>query len=258
MSEIFTQDLVKWLDENLKPHLYQDYAPNGLQVQGRPVIKKVITGVTASLALLETAIEYQADAVIVHHGWFWKNEDVRILGTKYQRIALAIKHDLNIIGYHLPLDAHPEWGNNRQLAKVLDLQPFYEENQPLTCGRGGLVWLGSVLTGEITLEDLGVLISQRLEREPLLIGDTHKMIKKVAWCTGGAQGMFQDAIDAGVDAFITGEASEPVYHMARESGVAFIAAGHHATERYGIQALGNALVDRFGIASSFVDIPNPV
>ncbi len=258
MSEIFTQDLVKWLDENLKPHLYQDYAPNGLQVQGRPVIKKVITGVTASQALLEKAIEHQADAVIVHHGWFWKNEDVRILGAKYQRIALAIKHELNIIGYHLPLDAHPEWGNNRQLAKVLDLQPFYEEEQPLTCGRDGLVWLGSVVTGETTLADLGVLISQRLERQPLLIGDTDKLIKKVAWCTGGAQGMFQDAIDAGADAFITGEASEPVYHMARESGVAFIAAGHHATERYGIQALGNALVDRFGITSTFIEIPNPV
>ncbi|WKU19403.1 Nif3-like dinuclear metal center hexameric protein [Advenella alkanexedens] len=258
MSEIFTQDLVKWLDENLKPHLYQDYAPNGLQVQGRSVIKKVITGVTASQALLEKAIEYQADAVIVHHGWFWKNEDVRILGAKYQRIALAIKHDLNIIGYHLPLDAHPEWGNNRQLAKVLDLQPFYEDDQPQTCGRNGLVWQGSVVTGETTLADLGVLISQRLEREPLLIGDTDKVIRKVAWCTGGGQGMFQDAIDAGVDVFITGEASEPVYHMARESGVAFIAAGHHATERYGIQALGNALVDRFGIAATFVDIPNPV
>lgn len=258
MSEIFTQDLVKWLDENLKPHLYQDYAPNGLQVQGRSVIKKVITGVTASQALLEKAIEYQADAVIVHHGWFWKNEDVRILGAKYQRIALAIKHDLNIIGYHLPLDAHPEWGNNRQLANVLDLQPFYEDDQPQTCGRSGLVWQGSVVTGETTLADLGVLISQRLEREPLLIGDTDKVIRKVAWCTGGGQGMFQDAIDAGVDVFITGEASEPVYHMARESGVAFIAAGHHATERYGIQALGNALVDRFGIASTFVEIPNPV
>ena len=188
MSEIFTQDLVKWLDENLKPHLYQDYAPNGLQVQGRSVIKKVITGVTASQALLEKAIEYQADAVIVHHGWFWKNEDVRILGAKYQRIALAIKHDLNIIGYHLPLDAHPEWGNNRQLAKVLDLQPFYEDDQPQTCGRNGLVWQGSVVTGETTLADLGVLISQRLERKPLLFGDTEMVIRKVAWCTGGGPG----------------------------------------------------------------------
>ncbi|NLY63808.1 MAG: Nif3-like dinuclear metal center hexameric protein [Alcaligenaceae bacterium] len=259
MSEIFTQDLVKWLDENLKPHLYQDYAPNGLQVQGKSLIKKVILGVTASQALLEKAIEHRADAVIVHHGWFWKNEDVRIVGTKYQRLALAIRHEINVIGYHLPLDAHPEWGNNAQLAKVLDLQPFYDEQGlPQTCGKGGLVWTGSVASGELTLTELGVLISQRLEREPLLIGDKNKKIKKVAWCTGGAQGWFQDAIEAGADAYITGEASEQVFHLAQETGAAFISAGHHATERYGIQALGNALIDRFGIEALFVDIPNPV
>ena len=261
MNKILVQDLLSWLDLQLKPALFQDYAPNGLQVQGKPEINKVITGVTASARLLEIAAEKGADAVLVHHGWFWKGESPCIVGSKHQRVALAIRHGLNVIGYHLPLDAHPLWGNNAQLARVLGLVPDRDPaggDAPVTFGRGGLIWSGRLPAGVDTLGQLGQRIAQELGRAPLLIGNTEQLRQRIAWCTGGAQGMFEEAIAQGVDIYLTGEASEQVYHQAMESGVAYIAAGHHATERYGVQALGQAVAAQFGVEVEYVELPNPV
>ena len=259
MNHVSRQELSNWLDHELQIYRFKDYAPNGLQLQGKPYINKIVMGVTASKELLEKAAATQADEVIVHHGWFWKNEDVRIIGMKYERIALAIKHQLNVFGYHLPLDAHPQWGNNAQLAKVLGLRPNYIDGTPETTGQDDLVWLGAPPEGVETLAQLTEVIAKRLQREPLFIGNPDTPIQRIAWCTGGAQSYFDAAILAGAQAFITGEASEPVFHMAQESGVAYYAAGHHATERYGVQALGLALQAEFpSIEVEFIDIPNPI
>ena len=261
MNKIFVQDLLGWLDQQLKPALFQDYAPNGLQVQGKPEIKKVITGVTASAQLLQIAADKGADAVLVHHGWFWKGENPCVVGSKFRRMELAIRHGLNVIGYHLPLDAHPEWGNNAQLARVLGLVPDRADDgsgQPVVFGRGGLIWSGTLPPGMQTLGELGTQIETTLGRRPLLIGNSERPLQRIAWCTGGAQGMFEEAIARGVDVYLTGEASEQVYHQAVESGVAYIGAGHHATERYGVQALGQAVAAHFGLDVEFVDLPNPV
>ncbi|ETF03077.1 metal-binding protein [Advenella kashmirensis W13003] len=261
MNKILVQDLLSWLDLQLKPALFQDYAPNGLQLQGKPEIKKVITGVTASARLLEIAAERDADAVLVHHGWFWKGENPCIVGSKFERVALAIRHGLNVIGYHLPLDAHPQWGNNAQLARVLGLVPDRVDDGsglPSVFGRGGLIWSGQLPPQVQTLSDLGHTIEAVMGRKPLLIGNTDRPLRRIAWCTGGAQGMFEEAIDRGVDVYLTGEASEQVYHQAVESGVAYVGAGHHATERYGVQALGEAIAQQFGVNVEFVDIDNPV
>lgn len=259
MNKITVKELISWLDGQLQPHLFQDYAPNGLQVQGKPEIKKVVFGVTASLALVEQAIEKQADAIIVHHGWFWKNEDTRITNAKYQRLAKLIKHDINLIAYHLPLDAHPQWGNNAMLAHVLGLRVNYVDNKPQTFGRDDLIWLGQPSQGVITAEQFAESIQDSLGRTPLFIGDPSQKVQTVAWCTGGAQGMFEEAVLAGADAYITGEASEPVFHLAQEYGVAYYGAGHHATERYGVQGLMTVMQKQFaGLELEYVDIENPI
>ena len=259
MNQVSRQELSNWLDHALQIYRFKDYAPNGLQLQGKPYINKIVMGVTASKELLEKAAAAQADTVIVHHGWFWKNEDARIIGMKYERIALAIKHQLNVFGYHLPLDAHPEWGNNAQLAKVLGLRPNYIDDVPETTGLDDLVWMGSPPDGVETLGQLEQIIAQRLDRAPLFIGNPEERIQRIAWCTGGAQNYFEGAILAGAQAFITGEASEPVFHMAKECGVAYFGAGHHATERYGVQALGAAIQAEFpSIEVEFIDISNPI
>lgn len=264
MPGIATADLVAWLADQLQVARFRDYCPNGLQVEGRREIRRIVTGVTASEALLRAAIERDADAVLAHHGWFWKNEDPRVVGIRRTRLALALANDLNVLGYHLPLDAHPQWGNNAQLARVLGLAPQWRVTEsadppglPLTTGPDGLIWLGTA-PGIATVGELVRRVAQRLEREPLLVGDPDQPVGRVAWCTGGAQGMLQDAVDAGATVYITGEASEPTTHLARESGTAFIGAGHHATERYGVQALGQAIARRFGVAVEFIDIDNPV
>lgn len=258
MKSIDTRELAAWLDQTLQPGRFRDYSPNGLQVEGKASIGHIIAGVTASEALLRTAIARGADAVLVHHGWFWKNEDPRVRGPRRTRLALALGHELNLFAYHLPLDAHPQLGNNAQLARVLDLAPERDDaGQARTCGPDNLVWLGRA-PGAETLGQLAARVAERLGRAPQVIGDAQRPIGRVAWCTGAAQGMLADAVEAGVDAYITGEISEPTVHLARETGVAFVAAGHHATERYGVQALGQAIADHFGIAVDFVDIDNPV
>ncbi|NHC60126.1 Nif3-like dinuclear metal center hexameric protein [Paenalcaligenes suwonensis] len=258
MSHITRTELEQWLTATLQPHRFSDYCPNGIQVEGRDTIRHIVTGVTASQALLDAAIERGADTVLVHHGWFWKNEDARIRGIKKQRLLTTLQHDLNLFAYHLPLDAHPTLGNNAQLAQVLGLQADVdEEGEPLTCGPGGLIWLGKTIEPH-TLESLGALFYKQLQRQPLIVGSPQQRVQKVAWCTGGAQGYMQAALDAGADVYITGEASEPNFHLAHETGSAFIAAGHHATERYGVKALGEAIASRFGIRVDFLDMDNPI
>ncbi|GGX19868.1 GTP cyclohydrolase 1 type 2 [Pigmentiphaga litoralis] len=256
-GSVRTEDLVSWLAAELQSDRFRDYCPNGLQVEGRPVIRHIIAGVTASEAIIRHAISVGADTLLVHHGWFWKNEDPRVRGIRRTRLALALGHDLNLLAYHLPLDAHPVLGNNAQLARVLGITPNRVDGKPEQTGSDGLIWIGQA-EGIRTVGALGDRIAQRLQRPPLVVGDPNQPVSRIAWCTGAAQGMLQDAIDAGADAYITGEVSEPTVHLARESRVGFVAAGHHATERYGVQALGEAIAARFGVRVDFVDINNPV
>ncbi|MBU0602351.1 MAG: Nif3-like dinuclear metal center hexameric protein [Gammaproteobacteria bacterium] len=242
--------LQRHLDELLDAPRFKDYCPNGLQVEGAPDISRIVCGVTASLALIDAAIERGAQALLVHHGWFWRGEDARVLGMKRARMARLLAHDINLLAYHLPLDAHPDLGNNAQLGRVLGLRPCS------TTGDQGLIWLGEPGT-PTTAAQFGAHAGTKLGRTPLLVGDGQRVVRRIAWCTGGAQGYFEQAIDAGADLYISGEISEQTTHVARESGVPYIAAGHHATERYGVQALGAHLAQTFGLDTVFVDIDNP-
>lgn len=246
------QTLLEWCSNTLQVAQFKDYAPNGLQVEGRSDIHKIVASVTASRAAIEYAAEQGADLLLVHHGMFWKSEPAEIIGWKKQRIASLLRHDINLVGYHLPLDAHPSLGNNAQLAKIMQWQP------EKTFGEQNLLNIGMLPENQRTLTDLVTALSHNLGRKPIVAGNVSGSLKKVAWCTGGAQGYFQAAIDEGADVYITGEISEAQYHLANETGVAFISAGHHATERYGVQALGQALADEFGIAYQFFDEHNPV
>lgn len=258
MNAVSTTDLVQWLDATLQAPRFRDYCPNGLQVEGKPEIRRIITGVTASQALLDAAIARNADAILVHHGWFWKNESPRVSGPKRRRLAMTLAHDLNVLGYHLPLDAHPELGNNAQLARVLGIAPDRDaDGQPLTFGPDSLAWIGQCAPGT-TLSDFTDQVCKALHRTPLVVGNMQREIRRIAWCTGGAQGFMEAAVDAGADVYLTGEASEQNFHLANETGVAFIAAGHHATERYGVQALGQAIAQAFGIQVEFLDLDNPI
>ncbi|HKO87216.1 MAG TPA: Nif3-like dinuclear metal center hexameric protein [Burkholderiales bacterium] len=244
-------ELALYLEQLLNISQVRDYCPNGLQVEGRAEIERVITGVTASAALIEAASRDKADAILVHHGYFWKGEDQRLVGARKRRIEALLNAGLNLFAYHLPLDLHPQLGNNAQLAARLDL---IEEGR---IGDQNLVCHGRMAEPS-TLAQFGERITARLGRAPLMIGEPAAPIRRLAWCTGGAQSYFDTALAAGVDAYLTGEISEQHVHLARESGVAFIAAGHHATERYGVQALGAHLVERFGLHHRFIDIDNPV
>lgn len=258
MKSLSRHTLEHWLDQTLQPQLFADYCPNGLQVEGTDTVSHIVTGVTASQALLEAAIERGADTVLVHHGWFWKNEDARIRGIKRQRLALTLQHNINVFGYHLPLDAHTRLGNNAQLARVLGLEPALNpDGQPRTCGPNQLIWLGHPSQPH-TLESFSAQVSNALGRTPLVVGNPQQTLHTVAWCTGGAQGYMQAALEAGADLYITGEASEPNYHLAHETQSGFMAAGHHATERYGVKALGEAIAQEFGVRVEFIDLDNPI
>ena len=240
----------KHIADTLDINRFRDYCPNGLQVQGREQVRHIVSGVTASLALLEAAVDAGADMVLVHHGYFWRGEDPRVIGTRHRRLKLLLDHDINLFGYHLPLDAHPELGNNAQLAKRLG---FAADGR---FGEQDLVWLGT--TSVCTVGELASIVGQALGRQPMLIGDPAQTIKRVAWCTGAAQNAMEQAISAGASVYLSGEISEQTVHLARETGVAYLACGHHATERYGVQALGEFLSQTFGIRHTFIDIDNPV
>ncbi len=244
-------ELASYLEALLDVRRFRDYCPNGLQVEGSESIGRIVCGVTATVALIRAAVERRANALVVHHGYFWRGEDPRIVGTRRQRLALLLRNDLNLFAFHLPLDVHPELGNNAQLALRMgwrvggrtgddELVCYDDLEQPLDAGT------------------LSASLQARLGRVPMLVGDLQRPIRRLAWCTGAAQDLLQQAIDVDADAFVSGEISERTTHLAREAGVVYAAAGHHATERYGVQALGARIAGRFGVHAEFVDDPNPV
>ena len=251
------EQLLQGLDALLQPARFKDYGPNGLQVEGRARIEKIVSGVTASRALIEAAIDARADAIFVHHGLFWRGQDGcnigPVVGWMKRRLALLLAHDINLFAYHLPLDAHPELGNNAQLGLQLGLQAsarFGEQDLGFLGGRadGGAFVNAAELAGHL---------EKVLNRPVVQVGRSQAAIKNIAWCSGGAQGYFEAAIAAGADAFITGEISEPQAHYAREMDVAFMACGHHASERYGAPAVAAHMAAQLGLAHQFIDIDNP-
>jgi dinuclear metal center YbgI/SA1388 family protein len=254
MSHTVTrQALLNACTELLQPARFKDYGPNGLQVEGAETIRHIVSGVTASRALIEAAIDAKADAIFVHHGLFWRGQDGTVTGWMKQRLQLLLAHNINLLAYHLPLDAHPELGNNAQLGKRLGLQVQG------TFGEQDLGLWGARADGQVfaNAQALASVVSTALQREPVAVQTPAREIRKVAWCTGGAQSYFEAAIAAGVDAFITGEISEPQAHLARETGVAFLACGHHATERYGSPAVAAHVAKQLGITHQFIEIDNP-
>ncbi len=243
------KDIESHLSALLAVDRFKDYGPNGLQVEGRAEVRRIVSGVTASLALIEAAVADGADAILVHHGLFWRGQSGCITGWMRQRLAPLLAHGISLLAYHLPLDAHAELGNNAQLGRRLGLAAD---------ARFGDQDLGFI--GPAAAHSAGALAAQVqavLGRAPVLLPGDGRPLRRVAWCSGGAQGFFEDAIAAGADAFLTGELSEPQAHIARETGVAFLACGHHATERYGAPAVGAHLAQQFGLAHRFIEIENP-
>ena len=246
-------DLLSAFDTLLQPERFKDFGPNGLQVEGKPEVQKIVSGVTASLALIEAAIAANADALFVHHGLFWRGQSGTVTGWMKQRLALLLQHDINLYAYHLPLDAHPELGNNAQLGLQLGLTAtsrFGDQNLGFLGARGD----GGSFTDASNLAEH---VKNALNRPVAHIYCSQTAIKNIAWCTGGAQDYFEAAIAAGADAFITGEISEPQAHYAREMKVTYIACGHHASERYGAPAVAAHVAAQHGLAHAFIDIDNP-
>ena len=239
----------------LTPERFKDYGPNGLQVEGKAQVDVLISGVTASKALIEAAIDAKADAILVHHGLFWRGQEGTVTGWMKQRLRLLLAHDISLLAYHLPLDAHPEWGNNAQLGQRLGWRT------DMNFGEQQLGCLGQAVDGRAwpNAHVLAAHLQQALGRAPVWVGadDVTRPIRRVAWCSGGAQSYFEAAIAAGADAFVTGEISEPQAHLARETGVAFFACGHHATERYGAPAVAAHVAAQLGLVHRFIDIDNP-
>ena len=246
-------DLLAAFDTLLQPERFHDYGPTGLQVEGTADVRKIVSGVTASRALIEAAIAAQADTIFVHHGLFWRGQDGRVTGWMKQRLALLLAHDINLFAYHLPLDAHPTLGNNAQWGLKLGLVCHTR------FGEQDLGFMGERADGLVFAEaqSLADHVSLVLNRPVALISKTDVAIKKIAWCSGGAQSYFEAAIAAGADAFMTGEISEPQAHYARECGVAYLACGHHASERYGAPAVAGHVAGLFGLQHEFIDIDNP-
>ncbi|SIO01783.1 dinuclear metal center protein, YbgI/SA1388 family [Sulfurivirga caldicuralii] len=244
-------ELLAYLNGLLKPDAFNDYAPNGLQVEGTETVTRIVTGVTACQALLDMAVRWQADMVLVHHGYFWKSEPVTLTGMKGWRIRTLMQHDINLVAYHLPLDAHVELGNNAQLGKLWELHDITPDDD-------SLVRLGR-LPAAVPLEEFVLTVERTLGRAPLHLPGGPERVQIVAWCSGAAQGYIDRAADWGADVYVSGEVSEQTTHQARELGIHYLAAGHHATERVGVQALGEHLQAVFPeLKVRFVDIPNPV
>ncbi len=243
-------NLLNVLNSLLHPELFKDYAPNGLQVEGKSEIHRIVTAVTATQRVIDEAVRLQADALLVHHGWFWRGENPTITATKYKRLKALMDAGINLIAYHLPLDAHENLGNNAQMAQLLratDLTQF---------GEGNFIWMGTV--SEIAVGELAAKLGRLLNRTPLVLGSEQCSVSRLAWCSGAAEDFFEEAIAMGAQAYISGEATERTTHLARESGVPFLVCGHHATERLGIKALSDWLEQNHGLKCIFVDDDNPI
>lgn len=253
-SKTTLREVLSLLDGTLEPGRFQDYCPNGLQVEGAQHVRRIVTGVTASAALIDAAIARKADALLVHHGYFWKGEDPRITGMKRTRLNKLLAHDISLIAYHLPLDAHAKLGNNAQLAKLLGLtiDGALEPGEPKSLGNT------ATLATPVSVEEFSLHIEKMLGRTPQVIAGGPLHIRRIGWCTGAAQDYIDKAIALGLDAFLSGEISEPTVHSAREAGIHYFACGHHATERYGVKALGDFVQEKLGVPVEFVDIDNPV
>ena len=247
---VLRDELQSHLGQLLGVDRFRDYGPNGLQVEGRSEVNRLVSGVTASRELIEAAVAQEADAVLVHHGLFWRGHDGRLTGWLRARVALLLAHDINLFAYHLPLDDHPEFGNNAQFGAQLGLRAdarFGEQDLGFAGDSQALTSLAALTTA----------VARVCARAPTVVAGDGRPLRRIGWCTGGAQGYFEAAIAAGVDAYLTGEISEPQAHVARETGVAFVACGHHASERFGAPALAAHLASRFGLEHRFVDIANP-
>lgn len=244
-------DLSAFFETTLGANAFADYCPNGLQVEGERPVRLLVSGVTASAAFLDAAAAAGADAVLVHHGWFWRGEDPRLVGIKGARVRRVMKAGFHLFGYHLPLDVHPEFGNNARLAARLGWRV------DARAGERELICLHD-LPAASSAKALSDALREALGRTPMAVGALERPIRRLAWCTGAAQDMLEQAIAAGADAFVSGEISERTTHLAREAGVVYLAAGHHATERYGVQALGEHAARHFGIEHRFIDDDNPV
>ena len=255
IASVARETLLSYCEQLLRVDAFADYAPNGLQVEGRVCVERIVSGVTASQALLDAAVEQGADTVLVHHGYFWKGEDARVLGMKRQRLATLLRHDMNLVAYHLPLDGHSVYGNNAQWAMALGLK----ETQGFLGAPNARIGVRGVLPEPLTGSVLKLGLERILQREVLHIPavDADRPLRSLGLCSGGAQVYIAEAASLGLDAYLSGEISEQTVHIAREMGIDYFACGHHATERFGVRALGEHLADTFGIEHSFLDMPNP-
>ena len=244
------QDLIESLNTLLHPELFKDYAPNGLQVEGKDEIKRIVTAVSATQYVIDRAVQLQADALLVHHGWFWRGENPAIVATKYKRLKTLMSAEINLIAYHLPLDAHETLGNNAQMAALLNAQDI------VLGGEGNFIWSGKI--APVSVQELAQCLEKALNRKPLVLGDASIKVERLAWCSGSAENFFEAAIAMGAQAYISGEATERTTHLARESEVPFLVCGHHATERLGIRALGDWIEEKHGLECIFVDDDNPI
>ena len=244
------QDLIESLNTLLHPELFKDYAPNGLQVEGKDEIKRIVTAVSATQNVIDRAVQLQADALLVHHGWFWRGENPAIVATKYKRLKTLMSAEINLIAYHLPLDAHETLGNNAQMAALLNAQDI------VLGGEGNFIWSGKI--APVSVQELAQYLEKALNRKPLVLGDASIKVERLAWCSGSAENFFEAAIAMGAQAYISGEATERTTHLARESEVPFLVCGHHATERLGIRALGDWIEEKHGLECIFVDDDNPI
>lgn len=247
-------EIIDYLSEYLACDLFSDYAPNGMQVEGKESIQQICTAVTASEDIIQKAATMQADLLLVHHGYFWKGENPVITGMKRRRLGLLMAHDMNLLAYHLPLDCHPDVGNNACFAELLEVESVRKHK----AGKiPNILWSG-VLAQPLSAQAFSVYLARKLKRDPILVTGTDKPICRVAWCTGAAQDFIQEAYELGVDAYLSGEISERTYYQAHELGIHYFACGHHASERFGIQALGHHLSARFNLRHQFIDSSNPV
>lgn len=251
---VLLRDLVKHCDTTLESARFKDYCPNGLQVEGRGNVRRLATAVTANQSVLDAAVAWGADALLVHHGYFWRGESAEIVGMKRRRLNTLLSADMSLLAYHLPLDAHAELGNNAQWGQRMGFKNF----AALDCVNPQAVGNTGLLSAATPLGELAQQVRNLTGREPMLIGDPQMSVERVAWCTGAAQGYIEKAAAAGAQLYISGEISEPTVHAARELDIAYMAAGHHATERYGVQALAAAVAETFDLEWTFIDCDNPV